>query len=46
VSNLNEVDAAPNLRELGIEDYVVKANLNDDQIDQMVNGILHPTHRE
>jgi DNA-binding response OmpR family regulator len=42
VSNLNEIDAVPNLRELGIEDYVVKANLDDDQIDQMVNNILRP----
>lgn len=42
VSNLNESEAAPNLRELGIEDYVVKANLSDDQIDQMVNNILRP----
>jgi DNA-binding response OmpR family regulator len=42
VSNLNESEAAPNLRSLGIEDYVVKANMTDDQIDQLVNNILRP----
>jgi DNA-binding response OmpR family regulator len=42
VSNLNESEAAPNLRQLGIEDYIVKANMVDDQIDQLVDGILRP----
>lgn len=42
VSNLNESEAAPNLRSLGIEDYIVKANMTDDQIDQLVNNILRP----
>ena len=42
ISNLNESEAPPNLRELGIEGYVVKANLQNDQIDQLVNNILHP----
>jgi DNA-binding response OmpR family regulator len=40
VSNLNESEASPNLRQLGIEDYLVKANITDDQIDQIVNRIL------
>lgn len=40
ISNLNEADAPAGLREQGIEGYVVKANLSDDQLDQMVNGIL------
>ena len=40
ISNLNEVDAPAGLRDQGIEGYVVKANLSDDQLDQMVNGIL------
>lgn len=40
VSNLNESEAPTNLRQLGIEDYVVKANMVDDQIDRLVNGIL------
>src|SRR6185437_1308966 len=39
ISNLNESEAPQNLRELGIEGYVVKANLSDDQIDQLVNNI-------
>lgn len=40
ISNLNEADAPVGLRELGIVDYIVKANLSDDQIDQIVNNIL------
>ena len=40
LSNLNETEAAPGLREQGIEGYAVKANLSDDQIDQLVNKIL------
>ncbi len=43
ISNLNEADAEPGLREQGIEGYAVKANLSDDQIDQLVNNILKPT---
>jgi two-component system phosphate regulon response regulator PhoB len=42
VSNLNESEASPNLRTLGIEDYLVKANMNEDMIDQVVNKILRP----
>lgn len=42
VSNLNESDAAPNLRELGIEDYLVKVSMTDDMLDQKVNSILNP----
>lgn len=42
ISNLNEADAPPSLRQNGIEGYAVKANLSDDQIDQMVNNILKP----
>ena len=43
ISNLNESDAPRNLRELGIEDYLVKVNLQNDQIDQVVNKILRPS---
>lgn len=43
ISNLNESEAAPGLREQGIEGYAVKANLSDDQIDQLVNNILKPS---
>lgn len=42
ISNLNEADAPAGLREQGIEGYAVKANLSDDQIDQLVDGILRP----
>lgn len=42
ISNLNEADASPNLRQLGIEGYSVKANLSNDQIDILVNNILRP----
>jgi len=40
ISNLNESEAPGNLRELGIEGYSVKANLQNDQIDQIVTKIL------
>lgn len=43
ISNLNESEAPPNLRQLGIEGYIVKANLVNDQIDNLVNNILKPT---
>ena len=43
ISNLNEADAPPSLRSLGIEGYVVKMNMQNNQIDQLVNGILRPT---
>lgn len=42
ISNLNESDAPRGLREHGIEGYSVKANLSNDQIDQVVNNILKP----
>jgi DNA-binding response OmpR family regulator len=42
ISNLNEADAPTGLRELGISGYAVKANLSNDQIDQIVNSILRP----
>lgn len=43
ISNLNESDAPAGLRDSGIEGYAVKANLTDDQIDQMVDSILKPS---
>jgi DNA-binding response OmpR family regulator len=42
ISNLNEADAPMGLRDLGIVDYIVKANLADDQLDNIVNNILKP----
>ena len=42
ISNLNEVDAPAGLREMGIEGYAVKANLSNDQLDQLVEAILKP----
>lgn len=42
ISNLNEADAPAGIREHGIEGYAVKANLSDDQIDQLVDSILKP----
>lgn len=42
ISNLNEADAPAGLRDLGIEGYVVKANLSNDQLDTLVNNILKP----
>jgi two-component system phosphate regulon response regulator PhoB len=42
ISNLNEIDAPEGIRDLGIEDYVVKANLSNDELDRMVDHILKP----
>lgn len=42
ISNLNEADAPAGLRELGIEGYAVKANLSNDQLEQLVDSILQP----
>jgi DNA-binding response OmpR family regulator len=42
VSNLNEADAPPGLRDMGIEGYVVKANLTNDDLDKIVMSILKP----
>jgi CheY-like chemotaxis protein len=42
ISNLNEAEAPAGLRDLGIVDYLVKANLSDDHIDRIVNDILKP----
>ena len=42
ISNLNEADAPKGLRDLGIDGYAVKANLSDDQLDQLVDNILKP----
>jgi DNA-binding response OmpR family regulator len=46
ISNLNEVDAPAGLRDQGIEGYAVKANLSNDQIDQLVDSILKPADQE
>ena len=46
ISNLNEADAPAGLRELGIEGYAVKANLSNDQIDQIVDNILKPAGQQ
>ena len=43
ISNLNEADAPAGIRAQGIEGYAVKANLSDDQIDQLVDDILKPS---
>jgi DNA-binding response OmpR family regulator len=42
ISNLNEADAPAGLRNFGISGYAVKANLSDDDIDDIVNSILKP----
>jgi hypothetical protein len=42
ISNLNEADAPAGLRENHIEGYAVKANLANDQLDQLVYSILKP----
>ena len=42
ISNLNEEDAPAGLRDLGISGYSVKIDLQDDDIDKIVTGILEP----
>lgn len=46
MSNLNEEDAPSGLRDLGIEDYLVKVNLEGDQLNRIVNNILKPQVNE
>ncbi|HEX5798222.1 MAG TPA: response regulator [Candidatus Saccharimonadales bacterium] len=46
ISNLNEADAPAGLRDMGIEGYAVKANLSNDQLDQLVDSILKPPDQE
>jgi CheY-like chemotaxis protein len=46
ISNLNEADAPAGLRNQGIEGYAVKANLSNDQLDQLVDGILKPADQQ
>jgi len=46
ISNLNESEASPDLRQLGIEGYTVKANLSNDDIDNLVDRILTPPDQE
>lgn len=40
ISNLNESEASPNLRKLGIVDYIVKANLQLDDLDKIVKDTV------
>lgn len=46
ISNLNEADAPVGLRDQGIEGYAVKANLSNDQLDQLVDSVLKPADQE
>lgn len=46
ISNLNEADAPAGLRNYGIEGYAVKANLSNDQLDQLVDRILKPESQQ
>ena len=46
ISNLNEVDAPAGLRDFDIKGYAVKANLSNDQLDQLVDAILKPADQK
>jgi DNA-binding response OmpR family regulator len=46
ISNLNEADAPAGLRDQGIEGYAVKANLSNDDLDQLVDSILKPSDQK
>lgn len=43
VSNLSEADAPAGIRDQGIVDYLVKANLKEDDLDKIVIDILDPS---
>lgn len=42
ISNLSEADAPAGIRDMGIEGYVVKANITNDELDKLVDDILKP----
>ena len=46
ISNLNESDAPAGLRDMGIEGYAVKANLSNNQLDELVDNILKPADQK
>lgn len=46
ISNLNEADAPAGLRDYNIEGYAVKANLSNDDIDNLVDKILMPPSQQ
>lgn len=46
ISNLNESDAPAGIREMGIEGYAVKANLTNNQLDELVDNILKPADQK
>lgn len=46
ISNLNESDAPVGLRDMGIEGYAVKANLTNNQLDELVDNILKPADQK
>ncbi len=46
ISNLNEADAPAGLRGYGISGYAVKANLSDNDIDQLVERLLMPDDQD
>ena len=46
ISNLNESDAPAGIRGMGIEGYAVKANLSNDQLDELVDSILTPANQK
>lgn len=46
ISNLNEADAPAGLRDMGIEGYAVKANLTNNQLDELVDNILKPADQK
>ncbi len=40
LTNISEAEAPDGLRELGIESYIVKANISNDQLDKVVADTL------
>lgn len=46
ISNLNESDAPAGLREHGIEGYAVKADMSQNQLEEIVDQILRPADQK
>lgn len=46
ISNLNEEDAPAGLHKYNIEGYAVKANLQNDDLDRLVDKILTPKDQD
>jgi DNA-binding response OmpR family regulator len=42
LTNISESEAPENIRDLGFEQYIIKANLVNDQLAEIISGYLKP----